>query len=336
MISGTMVSAAAAALRDALHTGTASFDRRRAMAPIDLSVEDLEDRILCFGGEFGYEILSWLPYLNYVVSETGAKLKTCSRPGSSALYAFSAQHTEVPFTWRPESFGTRASDSEFRRRFGEKAVSVRGPWKSTLQEVSLGGVRWEHQRIHSRLKATNFRRLILSAPRPQFLPHDAPIAVINNKSFDNWGNTDLLLRESFDEDQLIALRDTLLEKGYFVVYHRFEEPVPEERFALHDEKIFVRDGTFDMRSAYADCASAGEVMELQLGLYAAADLAICPQGGNSFLPIMFSTPTVVLSTHGRIVEYQDLGALYSTSVDVHTSPDSILEALRWVPRFQVR
>lgn len=304
------------------------------MAPIDFAVDELEGRVLCFGGEFGYEILSWLPYLDFVAHETGASIRTCSRPGSSLLYTFAAEHTEMPFSWRPESFGTDESDAAFRRRFGDRAVTVRGPWRSTLQDVTLGGIRWEHQRIHDRRTTPNFRRLELPTPPAPFVPDGAPIAVINNKSFENWGNRDPKLRESFDREGLIAMRDALRGNGYFVVYHRFEEPVPEDRFALDDAGLFDGEGSLDMRDVYASCASPGEVMERQLGLFAAASLAVCPQGGNSFLPILQSTPTLVLSTRGRLVEYQDLADLYGTTVDVFTSPQAVLDALRWVPRFR--
>ena len=304
------------------------------MRPLHVPANRLSEIRLCFGGEFGYELLSWLPYLNFVAHETGVRLKTCSRPGSSALYAFSSDHIELPFTWRPHRFGTAESDRAFSEAFEEEVVTPRRSTRKRLYELSLGGLDWDHQFIHQRLTARNYRPLSLSGSEIDFLPK-GPVAVINNKDFDNWGNRDPGLREAFMSEQLVELRNQLLDLGYFVVYHPFHEPVVEDRFAIKDEGIFSSGRTLDMRDVYASAADARDVMRLQLGLYQAAQLVVCPQGGNSFLPIMLGKTTLVLSTSGRLVEYQDLARVYGADVQVYTSVVTILEALRWVPRFGI-
>ncbi len=300
--------------------------------PWEVDTNELAEARICFGGEFGYELVSWLPYLNFVAHELGVGLRTCSRPGSGLLYGFSDDHIEMEFTWRPDRFGSTSSEEAFRSRFGRSAVFPRQPQDGRAFPLSIGGIRWEHQWIHSRLASANYRALTLPTSPAHFLP-DRPIAVINNKDFENWGNRDPQLRESFTSDDLVTLRDILIERGFFVVYHPFVEPVQEDRFAIQDEALFGGPGSLDMRAVYGSASSAEQVMQLQLALYGAAQLAVCPQGGNSFLPIILGLRTVVLSTRGRLIEYQDLARLYSADVHVHTSVRSIIAALRWTPEF---
>jgi len=302
-----------------------------ALVPtIEIARNEVEGKIFCFGGEFGYELLSWLPYLKFLAEDVGLTIRTCSRPGSGRLYDFSSEHIEVPFTWRPDSNGSLTAAREFRRLFGVSAVFPAPLSRKAPQVLAVAGYLWEHKDIHQRLTATNFRQLELDLvdEAPDFLPVGRPIAVINNKDFDNWASVDPLLREAFDPDALLLLRDSLIAAGYFVVYHRFDEPVPEDRFPLDDVGIFGGDGSLDMRDVYLD-ADAEAVMRLQLQLYAATELAICPQGGNSFLPIIARTRAMVLSRATmRLIEYQDLSRLYGVRIDVFTSIDAIVDAVR--------
>ena len=320
----------AGAAFDGWRSGVNSYHRRRAAKPQHVPLDEVSKRVLCFGGEFGYELLSWLPYLNHVAHVLDVPLRTCSRPGSKPFYNFSTEHIEVEFSWRPDRYGSRESLAAFREMFGAAVLVPVAPPSGRVAQLSLGGISWEHQRIHSRVATKNYRPLTMPmVARPAaFLPTGAPIAVINNKDFENWGNRDALMRESFSREQLILLRDELLEQGYFVVYHRFDEPVPEDRFPLDDDDLFDGERALDMRHVYAQAADFNGVTELQLQLYAATRFAVCPQGGNSFLPAMHGARTLVLSTSGRLIEYQDLSRLYGARVDVHTSFQTILEAVQ--------
>lgn len=67
----------------------------RANRPLILDRAVVERARLCFAGEFGYELISWIPYLNYLAAMRGLRLKTASRPGSSVLYEFSQDHQEL-------------------------------------------------------------------------------------------------------------------------------------------------------------------------------------------------------------------------------------------------
>lgn len=297
---------------------------------VDVTAAEARELIFCFGGEFGYELLSWLPYLRFLAHDAGLPLRTCSRPGSRLLYDFSEDHIEVPFRWRPDQNGTEESARAFRAMFGDRAVFPASGGRKVVQDFRVGGYRWEHQDVHARLTAQNYRIYEPEARVASFLSTDAPVAVINNKDFDNWFATDPQLRESFDASMLRRLRDALHAAGFFVVYHRFDEPVPENRFPLDDAGIFDAPFTLDMREVYAG-EEPEAVMRLQMELYSAASLAICPQGGNSFLPIMSRTRAMILSkARTRLVEYQDLASLYDVRVDVFTSADAIVDAVRLI------
>lgn len=227
-------------------------------------------------------------------------------------------------------FGSPDALSAMSRVFGAKAVCAENLSRKQPERTRLivGGIEWEHRRIHQRLESSNYRPLSFSTGECRFLPARGRVAVINNKDFENWDNTDVALRESFDGNDLRELRATLEALGYFVVYHRFDEAVPEARFFIDDAEIF-RDGRcVDMRDIYQLEDDANLRTARQLELYSRADLAICPQGGNSYLPIMNRVPTLVLTKSPRLVEYQDLSRIYGVRVEVLTSVRALVELLR--------
>jgi len=74
---------------------TWKMDPKSAATPILLDADDAAKCRFCFMGEFGYELVSWLPYLLFLKRKLGIPIRTMGRVGSSVFYYFSDDHIEL-------------------------------------------------------------------------------------------------------------------------------------------------------------------------------------------------------------------------------------------------
>ncbi|MCG3129344.1 MAG: hypothetical protein FLDDKLPJ_00071 [Phycisphaerae bacterium] len=297
--------------------------------PILVTRRQAEAARFCFLGEFGYEIISWIPYLLYLKRTLGLKLRTFSRPGSSVFYAFSDDHREVPASLIGGVWGEPASYDRLRRRYRSTRLIHPGPDMINKRRISVEGVEWTTRDIHRPLAETNYLRLDRPAVEAWSPISGRPLAVINNKYFVQWPGTFDAPVNYFDRASLIALRDLLVQRGYGVVYNHFvEKTTVDEHLRLNDEDIFGLDAaTCDLRSRYAETTCPADRNRLQISVYNAADFVIGPQGGNLYLPAVCRRPIFMLMRAGDYVDYRELGRLYGVAVEAFYEPRHLLNWL---------
>lgn len=290
-----------------------------------LSREDLKERIFCFGGEFGYELVSWIPYLRFVAEELGVPIRTCSRLGSSPFYGFSSEHTEVQFTWRPSGWNTLESAKFFQQKFGKRhvvtPVNDRLIFVDDIQQISIEGHFWNVKDIHTRIDTTNYKALSLKSSSLLPFESNLPIAVINNKNYFQWNQP---LRNSFDSHELEKLKNFLISKGYFVVYNLFREPVPEDYFQIDDVAVFQDASCYDMRTFYDTEESLSVRNEIQMAVYQKASIVIAPQGGTVYMPAIQRVPTFILMRKGEYIDYVELARIYDTVIECFYEVDHMI------------
>jgi hypothetical protein len=83
--------------------------QRERVASIELSRDEAARARFCFLGEFGYEMISWLPYLRFLQDRLDIPLRTAGRPGSRTYYDFSADHIELDGSFLGEMWGESAA-----------------------------------------------------------------------------------------------------------------------------------------------------------------------------------------------------------------------------------
>ncbi|MCC7293352.1 MAG: hypothetical protein IT449_14930 [Phycisphaerales bacterium] len=300
--------------------------------PIELSIAEAERAWFCFLGEFGYELISWIPYLRYLKQSSGLRLQTVSRPGSKAFYDFSDEHKEAPASYVAGSWGTPQVYARMKARLGGNVLVHPGHDLINKRIIRIGGMEWTTKNIHKRIDeacyaAPNYSFIKAWSPLP-----DRPIVVINNKYFVQWPDTFDNPVNFFDRPTLLALRDLLVKNGYGVVYNHFTETTAvDQHLMLDDTDIFGGDGaTWDMRAEYNCLKRVADRNCRQLALYNAAQFVIGPQGGNLYLPAVCRKSLYILMRAGEYIDYTELARLYRIPVEVFYEPRHLL---CWLERF---
>lgn len=297
-----------------------------ANRPIELSWDGLERARFCFAGEFGYELISWLPYVHFLSRQAEVGVKTASRPGSALLYRFSADHCELQSEDIGDAWGYARTYWGLARRFRGERLIFPGPYCPNSKRIRVGGYDWEVRDIHTRVRPTNYllpsyRTIATDLP---FAPK-GPMVIINNKYFVQWPDIFDAPVNYFSRDDLVALRDLLVTRGFFVVYNHFtEKTIHDKHSALDDERIFGADPcTVDMRDYYRS-VDASTRNELQLALYTRSACVIGPQGGNLYLPAICGCNLIILMRHGILLDYLELARMCRTHVEAFYDASHLL------------
>lgn len=290
----------------------------RAETPLHLTRPQAESAVFCFLGEFGYEVISWLPYLIYLKRTLGLRLHTVSRPGSRVFYEFSDRHDEVDSTFVGDVWGYPDSYDRLRERYPGACLVHPGRHPINRRAITVEGIAWTTKNIHARIEQTNYALPDFSHLAPYHPLPGRPLAVINNKYFVQWPDTYSSPINFLDRAALIALRDLLVARGYAVVYNHFvEQTIHDQHRVLDDTGIFgVDPHTHDLRVDYVNARTTEARNRLQLSLYNAADLVIGPQGGNLYLPAVCRRPLFILMRAGDYVDYVELGRLFGIPVEI--------------------
>lgn len=300
--------------------------RRFSEPPLDLSHEEAERARFCFLGEFGYELISWLPYLLYLKRERKLRLRTVGRPGSSVFYTFSDEHVEVEASLIGTVWGDPAAYAQLRRRWPGELLVHPGRDLINRRIIRVDGAEWTTRNIHAPIRLTHYALLDGSHIAPWSPLPGRPIVVINNKYFVQWPDVYSHPVNYFDRESLTALRDFLTGRGYGVVYNHFvERTAVDEHLALDDQGIFGEAAdTYDLSDDYRRAATPANRNRLQWSVYRAASLVIGPQGGNMYLPAISRKPLVILMRAGEYIDYTELGRIYGVPVEVFYEPRHML------------
>lgn len=285
--------------------------------PIEISAEEGSRAVFCFTGEFGYEMISWVPYLLFLKKKLGIRLRTMSRPGSSVFYGFSAEHREVAATEVGDVWGDPQVYRAIDQRVAPALLIHPGKDAVNRRHISVGGYLWTTRDIHARIEQTNYVLPDYSHVRDATpLRFDRPYVVINNKYFRQWHYDRPI--NFFSREDLVALRDTLHRHGYATVYNHFVEPTATDvHLRLDDRGIFDHGvNNYDLRDSYRAVGGAAERNRLQLSVFNGAAFVIGPQGGNLYLPAICRKDMFVLMRDGDYIDYQELGRLYGVRVEV--------------------
>lgn len=194
---------------------------RYRIDPLPMSFEvNAADVYLAQLGEFGYEMISWIPYLTYLKAQ-GIHLKTVGRKGSSVFYEnISDEHIEVEDKYIGNSgTGDLAKIEQLKKDTG---LPIFGPCKERSGfSHFVNGIEWQVHDIHSSYPTTFIKK-------PNFPMQDIlkiknrkkgyrGLVTINNKRYLN--EFAGLVNNFFVKEELDVLFDFLNKKGFLVVYN---------------------------------------------------------------------------------------------------------------------
>lgn len=281
---------------------------------VDQNLPKENEAFFCFAGEFGYEIVSWIPYLLFLKQKTGIKINTIGRPGSKIFYYFSDSHQEAVLpSDLTGMWGDRQNYQRLAKRLGIK--NLISPHNELIhdREIKINGYRWTNQDIHVPINQTNYQPMDLSSVKSKLPFSFNKFVVINNKYAKDG---DQLSPNFFAPTELRALKDFLQRKGYATVYNRFIEPTAiDESYELHDEDIFVGPQAYDLGPFYLAERDPGRRNQVQVSAYNQASFVIGVQGGNLYLPAVCRKDILMLMKYGLYLDYTELGRIFKVKVD---------------------
>jgi hypothetical protein len=296
--------------------------------PIEITASEASEAVFCFTGEFGYEMISWIPYLLFLKNKLGIKLTTMSRPGSALFYYFSDEHLEADSKEIGDVWGAPSVYDGIRSRVAPRLLIHPGKDPVNRRVISVQGYRWTTRDIHQPIERTNYTAPDYSKINDP-LPFGFywPYVVINNKYFKQWHYEHPI--NYFDRASLIQVRELLWRYGYATVYNHFVEPTgTDTHLTLNDRGLFDSDRrAFDMRDGYGRSQSPGERNRVQMSVFNRAAFVIGPQGGNVYLPAICRKDLLILMRDGDYVDYQELSRLYGVQADVFYEPKHMV---RWL------
>lgn len=301
--------------------------------PINVSTEEISKTVFCFLGEFGYEMISWIPYLLYLKNNLGLNMTTISRKGSAPFYYFSDNHIEVESALIGDMWGDPKHYLAIQKQMPGRILVYPGPDSINQKNISVGGIEWTNKNIHSIISTFNHQVPDYSFIRdtlPFNLP--SPYVVINNKFFRQWFNIYKAPINFFDRDDLIEMRDFLYSMGFSVVYNHFvEKTSTDEYYSLDDSGIFGKDGhSADLSEIYSKIEDVGERNRLQLSIYNSSEFVIGPQGGNLYLPAICKKDLWILMRNGDYMDYLEFGRLYNIHVNAFYEPTHLIAGIKYL------
>jgi len=215
---------------------------------------------LSYLGEFGYELISYIPFA-YYLHQKGALGTTMSGKDSSCLYYFSKDHIEI---------------DEKRDYIKPKGVPLRN--------------------IHFRF----LNRFMFSPPpykahfKNDQIVFDKPILIICNKYNSEWGHAPISF---FDIDTLTHLFDELKDQFSIVYCRPTSNEITDDCSVIYDlnDYEFIRKNYPDVTLIQELHKKFPKLSfnELQMKLFANCDHFISVQGGYSILASYFGGTNIV-------------------------------------------
>jgi len=288
---------------------------------IDIKLTTGDEAYFCFLGEFGYEVVSWIPYLLYLKKELGIRINTISRPDSSVFYYFSDNHTEVDPSLLTYGWGDAHNYKRVQRTLENSTLIFPASNYSEKRRIVVNGIEWFNRDIHKPIDESHYIRPDYSSVRTDLPFSFSRYAVINNKFVKEWEGAPI---NYFDRQALIRLRDTLLDAGVHPVYNRFvEKTAVDEDLLLDDEDIFRKEGCYDMRDFYDNLPVNFSKNTVQVSMFNEAAFVIGVQGGNVYIPAVCRKHIYMLMRKGKYIDYQELARIFSAQIDVFYEPDHL-------------
>lgn len=265
-----------------------------------------------FFGEFGYGLISWLPYLKFL-SENGVAIHGLGLKGTDCFWNFAASFTTVDIP-SGDRWGSRKELKNAKKSFsGSKIIAPVNRWTTGL---SVNGLAWENPELHRMLKTNCYSRL-----KPEALDPDigSPYVVINFKNYFNWGNPDI--RNFYSLAELVSLVKLIKDAGLVPVLNRFPAPIETDSLYFSDSENGVKElidaGAVDMAAKYQQYSTLAERNKLQVGLLKESIHIFATQGGNAALALITGASVSVLMRGGMdYPDYCSLAKIYGSKIEI--------------------
>lgn len=266
-----------------------------------------------FFGEFGYGVISWLPYLEYLADQ-GIKINGVGPAGHKPLWSFANSFTSVN-VGPGDSFG-EGMQIRIAQRQLMNGKQIIAPTNLRRFGLSVDGHEWQNPWLHRSIDTTNYNRLF---PRKKSVCHAKPYVILNHKNYFNWGNEHIVNFYKAQEIKFIA--DWARACGLDLLLNRF--PAPVESTSMYNDdtdlisEIIAYPNVQDLALQYAKINDAAEQNELQFSFLSGAKHIFATQGGNAAIALVLGKYVSILMRGGMdYPDYTSLAKIYGANVDV--------------------
>ena len=296
--------------------------------------DDLERCWFYCGGEFGYEIVSWAPYLRFLKSSGLGPIQVITRRGASIYYDYADSVLEIDPDTNESGWTrlrhTRSIKASANLPHGHRVVApynIRlNPLVGFSQEIRVDGHRWCYRDIHAPFSGENW--MALDPEATKFHPlspllTDRPFILISNKRQLQWSQSAEDPLNSFDSDDLQTLCELGSRLGFRVLYNFFAKPDHLNR------DLFSSDPSSDLVDIWAAFPEIRDNQrnQLLLTLFRTASLHLSVQGGGCYVPAMLGVPQEILMRQGDYVDYVTLAKITGSNIRCHYEVNTMVTSL---------
>lgn len=293
---------------------TLRFKKRNNAPKIKFS--DVDGYYLGFFGEFGYEMVSWLPYLTYLKQVKNLTFKTAGREGSSVFYKnISSEHIEISNEYIGDSFGEYDKICAIEEKYNIKLIAPSN--EITPSDFLICGVSWDNKNIHDVIDTRHYATPVFDTQdNLEFLKDTGNyngVLTINNKNHYNWNYT--LVKNFFDESELFKLIDYFTQKNWLVIYNNPNKLFVEELSNYVDENYnlsHITNNFIDLNNI--KFASIDERNKSQIECWQKSDLVIGVHGGSVYIPAILGKKQYVLMRKGDYIDFTELNRVFGADI----------------------
>lgn len=270
---------------------------------------DLNKYTFLFLGEFGYELVSWIPYLKFL-KEKGYVVHAMSRQDMETFYHFADSYTPVTdATMFSDCWGNNGNYNKVCRDYEIKFPLMPLYYMSDenypLHNYDI------HQPIdlstYSLLDHRQWKRETVAVPRERFV-------VLNNKSMAQWGVA--VPYNSIREEALEMLMKHAEKNDYDIVYIKYE--MADDVQLPLDDAFFISSGNV----LHLNMPSNKE----QIWFYDHAAAIVNVQGGCNYIPAIMGKEIFMQMQKGCIRDYLNLELCYPCKINIFRTDIQTIQA----------
>lgn len=277
---------------------------------------DIDPERIRFGffGEFGYGLIGWQPYLNFLADQN-IPIKSMGLTGSTPFWNFSQDHIEVDLP-QGDGWGEPKISLNAMKYLSKKEILV-VPDSFSYRLINVSGHQWVSNSLHKSISNQNYLPLNLRNEKKLDLCGEC-YAVVNVKNYFNWGLTDI--PNFYLDHEYEKIYEFCSAQGMLLVLNRF--PSASENSSTYFEESYIdtlagRDNVVDMAEHYSKVDTQASRNLMQISLLQNAKHVFATQGGNAVLTLICSPDITILMRGGHdYPDYVSLSRLYGRKCEI--------------------
>lgn len=290
------------------------------------SVEEISEYHFTFTGEFGYEVLVWIPYLNFLSHTLNIKFHIICKKGLEDLYENLA--ASISFLEK-RNIGDGFGDIKKQQFKNRKIFTINEQCIALNKYIEVAGIPFLNKNIHKTINQEFYRTPIIPLKNIETIRHliDEKIVVINNKQHFNWNGE---LRNFYTADELAKIFNLLTLKGYKIIYNDPNRLVydpssvstNQSDSAKIDQLISGNKNITDLNAL--DNEDILLRNRLQFTLWDKAKFIIGVHGGSVYIPAFLGKKQYIVFKSGNYFDFIELGRLTNTKINCHYEVENLL------------